>query len=112
MHTHELQGLFLRVLLLMPQPLCSQHIRKAHAVSTSHSSMRGGFTSEETSLKSDALEPPPPPPDLLGSSEMTLTSAFFGRTSSTEFSKYVLNDSDVFQDKITQKPNKTHMTSK
>lgn len=62
MHTHELQGLFLRVLLPMPQPLCSQHIRKAHAVSTSHSSMQGGFTSEETSLKSDALEPPPPPP--------------------------------------------------
>lgn len=61
MHTHKLQGLFLRVFLLMPQPLCSQHIRKAHAVSTNHSSMQGGFPSEETSLKSDALEPSPLP---------------------------------------------------
>lgn len=74
LHTHELQGLFLRVLLLMPQLPCSQHIHKAHIVSANHSSMHGGFTSEETSLKSDVLEPPPP--DLLSSSEMTLTSAF------------------------------------
>lgn len=74
MHTHELQGLFLRVLLLMPQLPCSQHIRKALIVSANHSSMHGDFTSEETSLKSDVLEPPPP--DLLSSSEMTLTSAF------------------------------------
>lgn len=78
MHTHELQGLFLRVLLLMPQLPCNQHIRKAHVVSANHSSMQGGFTSEETSLKSDALEPPPP--DLLSSSEMTLTSAFLERS--------------------------------